>query len=60
MPVGPMGLHMSVSNRVFHAPHSDTDDRGYLRGKGFFFYIYGVGEGRQAGRVALMRALFLR
>lgn len=45
-----MGLHMSVSNRVFHASHSDTVDRGYLRGE-VFFYIYGAEEGWQAGRV---------
>lgn len=47
LPSGPIGLHMSVSNRVFHAPRSDTDDRGYLRGEGcVFFFIYLWRRGR--------------
>lgn len=50
---------MSVSNRVFHAPRSDTDDRGYLRGEGCFLYLWRRGR-VVVRRVALMRALFLR
>lgn len=44
---------MSVSNRVFHAPRSDTDDRGiYLRGEGWFLYLWGrggVGSAEEGG-----------
>lgn len=38
---------------------SSTDGRGYLRGEGCFLYLLRRG-GVVTGRVALMRALFLR
>jgi len=45
---------------VFFTRHvSGTDDRGYLRGEGCFLYLLRQG-GVVTGRVALMRALFLR